>query len=109
MTTSVFTMLASARVASCVSVEGLWLSHCFHSAAALCAMAPHLTPAELDKIQQWSNLTDSEVLARIAKSRQRGGVEPPGLKAVQRARAGRTFRRGRIASALHVPFSLVLY
>ena len=58
-------------------------------------MAPHLTPAELDKVQQWSHLTDDEVLVRITKARERGGVEPPGLRAVQRARAGRTFRRGR--------------
>ena len=66
-----------------------------HLAAAVCTMAPHLTPAELDKAHQWSNLTDSEVLTRIAKSRERGGVDPPGLSALQRARAGRTFRRGR--------------
>ena len=68
---------------------------CLHPVAAACTMAPHFTPAELDKAHQWSNLTDSEVLTRIAKSRERGGVDPPGLSAVQRARAGRTFRRGR--------------
>ena len=40
-------------------------------------MAPHLTPVELDKIQQWSHLKDSEVVERIEKLRQcRGRGQP---------------------------------
>jgi len=57
-------------------------------------MAPHLLPAELDKIQRLGHLTDVAVLAQIEKSRARCGKAPPGLRAVQRARAGSTFRRG---------------
>jgi hypothetical protein len=57
-------------------------------------MAPHLTKAELDMVAKMKHLPTSEILNRVAKSRERRGVAAPGLHVVQRVVKGSTFNRG---------------
>ena len=58
-------------------------------------MAPHLMPAELDKVLLWSHtMTGPEVLRRLTKVRERSGLTAPRLRTVQKVMAGTTFRRG---------------
>ena len=77
---------------------GLLLSH---TASALTpqalldkcrAMAPHLSNAEVDSITTMSQQgkTTSGILDRITRGRHRQGVDPPELRAIQRAIAGET-------------------
>ena len=76
--------LSNATVSSDAPDQKPWLGR-----ALGLPMAPHLTPLELDKIQQWSHLSDSEVLERIEKLRHRRGVDPPGVRQIQeRTRKG---------------------
>ena len=60
-------------------------------------MAPHLTPAELDFLQQTfasGKLTAVEVHRRLATQRRRKGLAPPDVTTVRRACRGRSFKRG---------------
>jgi hypothetical protein len=57
-------------------------------------MAPHLSEKELDDIQKWKDLPTSDIMERLGRARGRRGVEVPGLRVVQRALKGDTFRRG---------------
>ena len=57
-------------------------------------MAPHLSEKELDDIQKWKDLPTSDIMERLGRARGRRGVEVPGLRVVQRASKGDTFRRG---------------
>ena len=59
-------------------------------------MAPHLSRAELDVVQGMAakQKAASAILARITGQRARKGVEAPRIGAIERAIAGRTFKRG---------------
>ena len=60
-------------------------------------MAPHLSKAELDVVttMHWAGKGTDDILTSVAKSRKRGGVAAPQLRAIQKALAGDTYRRGK--------------
>ena len=59
-------------------------------------MAPHLTPGELDKLQEMGHAgkTPDEARAWLRKQRAKAGVKTPTVNNVRRAMAGKTFKRG---------------
>ena len=59
------------------------------------AMAPHMTPKELDRAFELSKkCTPTEVHAKLSASRRGRGLVGPDLTTVRRALGGSTFRRG---------------
>ena len=59
------------------------------------AMAPHMTPQELDRAFNLSKkCTPTEVHAKLSASRRGRGLAGPDLTTVRRALGGSTFRRG---------------
>jgi hypothetical protein len=61
-------------------------------------MAPHLTKKELDRILILSAKGEvtTQILERIAASREKEGIEAPMPGAIQRAVKGKTHKRGRV-------------
>ena len=59
-------------------------------------MAPHLSAAELGRMQvlSGSGRTTTQICAELAKQRARRGFAPPDATTVRRALKGKTFRRG---------------
>ena len=59
-------------------------------------MAPHLCATELNSLHQWlsKGFETPEMLRRIAKQRERRGVEAPKLRQIQRLLQGASFKRG---------------
>ena len=60
-------------------------------------MAPHFTEKELDLIVDLyaKGKTPPEIWERVVRTRERAGIDPPELQAIQRAVRGRTHKRGR--------------
>lgn len=61
------------------------------------AMAPHLTPEELDEIREMAaaRVEPTAIHKQLAARRQQAGLEPPNLTTVRRAFRGQTHLRGR--------------
>ena len=59
-------------------------------------MAPHLCATELNSLHQWlsKGFETPEMLRRIAKQRERRGVEAPKLRQIQRMLHGASLKRG---------------
>jgi hypothetical protein len=63
------------------------------------AMAPHLTPAELDKIRVWhgkSKLAPVQVHEKLLAWRTRRGLDCPDLTNVRRVLRGESYRQGLV-------------
>ena len=54
-----------------------------------CAMAPHWTAQELDKMRGWRELTPQEVHQRLKRGRDQRNLATPNIKQVRKAIAGK--------------------